>query len=119
MITEFANGRRHQGGFFCAELAIIGADDRLLMRIRQRAGVGASTSWKPMRTRVEDKIDIDPLQVKHIETVEIAHYACESVGQPKIRSGTQALAGDIFNDHGGDVATPPETRTPRERLGLF
>jgi hypothetical protein len=59
------------------------------------------------------------LQGQQIGAVEIAHYACGLVGQPKIRSGTQALAADIFNDHGGDVATSPETRTPRERLGLF
>lgn len=84
MITEFANGRRDQGGFFCAELAIIGADDQLLMRIRQRAGVGASTSWKPMRTRIEDKIDIHALQAQRIGAVEIAHYACGSVGQPQV-----------------------------------
>ena len=49
MVTVFANGRHKEGDFFCAELAIIDANDQLLMRIRQRAGVGASTSWKPMR----------------------------------------------------------------------
>ncbi|MGI9421509.1 MAG: hypothetical protein ACR2RA_27080 [Geminicoccaceae bacterium] len=119
MITEFANGRRDQSGLFCAELAIISGDDQLLMRIRQRAGVGASSSWKPLRARVEDKIDMSALRAQHIGAVEIVHYACGSVGQPQIRRGTQALAGDIINDHGGEVPTPPERRTPRERLGLF
>ena len=119
LITEFTNGRRDQGGFFCAELAIIGADDRLLMRIRQRTGVGVSTSWKPRRKRVEDKIEIDHLQGQQVETVEIVHYACGSVGRPRLRISGHALGSDIINDHGGDVATPPETRTPRERLGLF
>lgn len=119
MTTEFANGRRNQGGFFCAELAIIGADGQLLMRIRQRAGVSASTSWRPMRTRVEDRVDIGLLPAQQSETVEIVHYACGSIGQPEIRSGSQALVGDVISDHGGEVATPPQVRTPRERLGLF
>lgn len=119
LITEFTNGRRDQGGFFCAELAIIGADDRLLMRIRQRTGVGVSISWKPMRKRVEDKIDMSTLRAQQIGAVEIVHYACGSVGRPRLRISSHALGSDIINDHGGDVATPPETRTPRERLGLF
>ncbi|MGI9452597.1 MAG: hypothetical protein ACR2QH_18435 [Geminicoccaceae bacterium] len=119
MITEFANGRRDQGGFFCAELAMIGVDEQLLMRIRQRAAVGASTSWKPTRKRVTDKIDTDHLRGQQIETVEIVHYACGSVGQPKIRINSRALVGEVINDHGGNVAMPPETRMPRERFGLF
>jgi hypothetical protein len=117
--TTFANSRRQEGGYFCAEIGVVGADNRLLTRIRQRAGVDVGIGWMPTKAIIEDSFDLSPEHAEEVQTIDIAHYACQSIEESKIWSGAKALAGDIITDHGGDVFSQPQSHLPRERLGQF
>ncbi|MGI9509559.1 MAG: hypothetical protein ACR2QJ_09455 [Geminicoccaceae bacterium] len=117
--TTFANSRRQEGGYFCAEIGIIGAGDRLLMRIKQRAAVDVGIGWMPTKALIEDSFDLSPEHVGEVQSIDIAHYACQSIEESKIWSSAKAIAGDIITDHGGDVFSQPQSHLPRERLGHF
>ncbi len=118
-VTTFANGRPHEGGYFCAEIGVVGAGDRLLLRIRQRGGVDVSIGWKPTKMTIEDSFDLSAAQSEQADAIDIAHYACRSVDESKIWSGAEAITDEIISDHGGDVSPQPQNRRPRERFGQF
>ncbi|MGI9451852.1 MAG: hypothetical protein ACR2QH_14620 [Geminicoccaceae bacterium] len=119
VMTTFTNGRRQEGGYFCAEIGVVGTDDLLLVRIRQRAGVDVGIGWMPTKAIIEDSFDLSPEQAEEVQTIDIAHYACQSIEESKIWIGAKAIAGDIITDHGGDVFSQPQSHLPRERLGQF
>lgn len=54
-----------------------------------------------------------------VAAIETVHYSCKSQDEAKIWKTATAIVSEIIKDHGGEVTKRPETRLPRERMGLF
>lgn len=119
VVTMFSNGERLEGDYLCAETAVVSIENELLVRVRQRVGVDRSVGWQPNKKTVTDKFDLLEGQMTRVAAIETVHYSCKSQDEAKIWKTATAIVSEIIKDHGGEVTKRPETRLPRERMGLF